>query len=121
MSTLKAVEPLLSRGGALPLDDRPVFDRPPKFDAGEREQPVAGTPYSWADLRSAVEREQVEHLDDLLLRRTRIGNLLPHGGEQIVQEVLQLCRQRLGWDDARCADERERYRQIIERHYSLPG
>src|SRR5690606_8227531 len=27
--------------------------------------------------------EQVEHLDDLMLRRTRLGNLLPHGGEAI--------------------------------------
>lgn len=121
MSTLKAAEPLLSLDRPLQLDDRPVFDEPPRLDAGENEQPIDGTPYSWADLRAAVEREQVEHLDDLLLRRTRIGNLLPAGGDAIVQEALQLCRQRLGWDDLRCADERERYRAVIERHYSLPA
>ncbi|MBF3046433.1 FAD-dependent oxidoreductase, partial [Pseudomonas aeruginosa] len=34
----------------------------------------------WAELAFAAEAELVLHLDDLLLRRTRIGLLLPEGG-----------------------------------------
>ncbi|MDF5909243.1 glycerol-3-phosphate dehydrogenase C-terminal domain-containing protein [Pseudomonas aeruginosa] len=34
----------------------------------------------WAELAFAAEAEMVLHLDDLLLRRTRLGLLLPGGG-----------------------------------------
>ncbi|MBI5309811.1 MAG: glycerol-3-phosphate dehydrogenase/oxidase [Actinobacteria bacterium] len=120
MATLKAVEPLLGLEAPLPLDERPVFDTPPSRERADRAQPIDGTPYSWADLRAAVDSEQVEHLDDLLLRRTRIGNLLPGGGDAIATEALQLCRQRLGWGDERVAAERSRYERIVLDHYSLP-
>ena len=42
----------------------------------ERLDPI---PTLWAELKWAARHEQVVHLDDLLLRRTRIGSLLPHG------------------------------------------
>ncbi len=41
---------------------------------------IPGTPYAWGELRWAARNEAVVHLDDLLLRRTRIGLLLPKGG-----------------------------------------
>ncbi|MDP2228539.1 MAG: FAD-dependent oxidoreductase, partial [Moraxellaceae bacterium] len=64
---------------------------------------------------------QVEHLDDLLLRRTRLGLLLPEGGMAHLLRVRTVCQAELGWDDARWATETERYRALWQRHYSLPG
>lgn len=74
----------------------------------------------WAELRWAARYEQVEHLDDLLLRRTRIGLLLPEGGSAHLLHVRAVCQAELGWDDSRWAEEVERYRDIWHRFYSLP-
>jgi len=74
----------------------------------------------WAELRWAARYEQVEHLDDLLLRRTRIGLLMPEGGSSLLLHVRAVCQVELGWDDARWAAETERYREIWHKHYSVP-
>ena len=34
--------------------------------------------------------------------------------------IRTVCQAELGWDDARWAAEAERYRDIWQRHYSLP-
>ncbi len=83
--------------------------------------PVTGTRTLWAELRWAAGHEAVLHLDDLLLRRTRLGLLLADGGLQYAGEIQPICQQELGWDDERWQQEAERYRQIIRRYYSLPG
>jgi len=75
----------------------------------------------WAELRWASRHEQVEHLDDLLLRRTRLGLLLPEGGLQELPGIRSACQSELGWSDARWAEEVERYRQIWLSYYSLPA
>jgi len=74
----------------------------------------------WAELRWAARYEQVEHLDDLLLRRTRIGLLLPEGGSAHLLHVRSVCQTELGWDDSRWAAETERYADIWHRYYGLP-
>jgi len=61
--------------------------------------------------------EQVEHLDDLMLRRTRLGNLLPHGGAAVLSQVATICRDQLGWTQARWQQELGRYRDIVSRYY----
>ena len=63
--------------------------------------PIAGTPALWAEVRWAARAEGVVHLDDLLLRRVRLGLLLPGGGEAILPAVRTICQQELGWDDDR--------------------
>lgn len=63
--------------------------------------------------------EQVEHLDDLMLRRTRLGNLLPHGGALVLSKVATICRDQLGWTQARWQQELDRYRDIISRYYGV--
>jgi glycerol-3-phosphate dehydrogenase len=75
----------------------------------------------WAELRWAARYEQVEHLDDLLLRRTRLGLLLPEGGLPLLPRVRRLCQDELGWDDARWTQETERYRELWQQHYGLPA
>lgn len=90
-------------------------------DAASTQAPLGGTPYSLADLRYALRHEMVEHLDDLLLRRTRLGNLLPEGGAALLGEIGELCRDELGWDDARWMQEHDRYLKIWHDCYSLPA
>ncbi|WP_374400807.1 glycerol-3-phosphate dehydrogenase/oxidase [Niveibacterium sp.] len=82
---------------------------------------LAGTATVWAELRHAARREQVRHLDDLLLRRTRLGLLLRDGAAAILPRVRQIASQELGWDDARWAQELTRYRDLIARCYALPA
>lgn len=81
---------------------------------------IGTTDTLWYELIWACQFESVQHLDDLLLRRTRIGLLLKQGGEQVLPEVERLCRPYLDWDDHRWIRELERYREIIRSSYALP-
>ena len=73
-----------------------------------------------AQVRWVLEHEMVVHLDDLLLRRTRIGNLLPGGGAAVLDQVKPLCQHHLGWDEAEWQAEVARYQAIVERYYGVP-
>ncbi|MDH1261572.1 glycerol-3-phosphate dehydrogenase/oxidase [Pseudomonas sp. GD03944] len=83
-------------------------------------EPVAGTDTLWAELAWAAQNELVLHLDDLLLRRTRIGLLLAGGAVAELPRVRSLCQLRLGWSDARWDQEQRDYLQLWHRCYSLP-
>lgn len=74
----------------------------------------------WGELVFAVKYEQVLHLDDLLLRRTRIGNILPEGAQSELKKIQQLCQPHLDWSDEKWQQEIERYCDIWQKHYSLP-
>jgi glycerol-3-phosphate dehydrogenase len=89
-------------------------------ESAERE-PVPGTDTLWAELGWSARREAVVHLDDLLLRRSRVGLLLPRGGADLAQRIETLCRRDLGWDALRWREEWERYRAIHARSYALPS
>ena len=82
--------------------------------------PVAETRTLWAELHWALRHEQVEHLDDLLLRRTRLGLTLPQGAVELLPRLQAWCQNELGWSDVRWHDECSRYRALITRCYSLP-
>jgi glycerol-3-phosphate dehydrogenase len=82
--------------------------------------PLAGTRFCAAELRWACRNEQVLHLDDLLLRRTRIGSLLPEGGEAVLPVAGAICRAELGWSDAQWQAEVARYRALWRSAYALP-
>ncbi|MBA3056598.1 MAG: glycerol-3-phosphate dehydrogenase/oxidase [Gammaproteobacteria bacterium] len=83
-------------------------------------QTIAGTQTLWLELRVAAQFEAVVHLDDLLLRRTRLGILLPRGALDHLTRIRALCAPHLDWDDARWTSEIERYRALIAAHYQLP-
>jgi glycerol-3-phosphate dehydrogenase len=83
--------------------------------------PLAGTRFTLMELAWCLQQEAVVHLDDLLLRRTRLGNLLPDGGAALFDQIEPLCRQHLGWDAARWQAECSRYRALWQRSYSVPG
>ena len=65
--------------------------------AGERAT-LPGAPYSLAELRWAARHEHVVHLDDLLLRRTRLGLVTSRGGAEYLPRLEPICREELGWD-----------------------
>lgn len=87
--------------------------------AGELEV-IPGSQTLWAELRWAARAEAVLRLDDLLLRRTRLGLLLPKGGAAILPRVAEICRAELGWDEKRWRAEETAYREIQRRCYDLP-
>lgn len=87
---------------------------------GEAEE-VADTPVTWAEVRWAAQREAVHELEDLMLRRTRLGLLLPRGGEEVLEDVRKVCRDELGWDAARWERERHAYLDTVRRSYAVPG
>lgn len=77
----------------------------------------------WAEIRFAAHYEQVIHLDDLLLRRTRLGLILPHGAMTplISARLKQICQQELGWDEQKWQQEVQRYQDLWQRYYHLPA
>ena len=89
-------------------------------EPGELE-PLAGTPVTAAELRWAARSEGVAHLDDLLLRRVRLGLLLPDGGTELFPLVRRICQQELAWTDTRWDQEQAAYSSLIARCHDAPG
>jgi glycerol-3-phosphate dehydrogenase len=81
---------------------------------------ISGTETLWAELRWAARAEGVAHLDDLLLRRTRLGLLLPEGGAELLPQIRTLCQAELGWSDERWEQEVVAYQKLWHGCYSLP-
>ncbi|MFH1349902.1 MAG: glycerol-3-phosphate dehydrogenase/oxidase [Pseudomonadota bacterium] len=83
-------------------------------------QRVPETHTLWAEVRWAARAEAVAHLDDLLLRRTRLGLLLREGGEALFPLLKTICREELGWDNERWAQEAGEYKTLWRRCYGVP-
>lgn len=86
----------------------------------ENLDPVTGTKTLWAELPYAAENESVRHLSDLLLRRVRIGLLLPEGGEAHLGRIGKLCRKALGWDLRRWHREKLTYMDHWQSTHGFP-
>jgi glycerol-3-phosphate dehydrogenase len=80
---------------------------------------ISGTPYLWGELRQAAREEGVVHLDDLLLRRIRLGLLLPNGGMEHLDRIRIFIQADLGWDDDRWRGEAAAYRDLWNSSYSI--
>jgi len=83
-------------------------------------EPVAASNLLWAELRWAARAEAVVHLDDLLLRRARLGLLLPHGGLECLEPIRTIVQPELGWDNERWQDEATTYARLWKKCYHLP-
>ncbi|QYG03554.1 glycerol-3-phosphate dehydrogenase/oxidase [Massilia sp. NP310] len=81
---------------------------------------IPGTQTLWAELRWAARSEQVYQLDDLLLRRTRLGIQLPNGGLDQMTRIRAICQPELGWDDARWEAQERRYLAEWGKQYGVP-
>jgi glycerol-3-phosphate dehydrogenase len=83
--------------------------------------PIRYSKHLWAELIWSVRFEQVQHLDDLLLRRTRLGNVLPQGARELLPKIKALCSPYLSWSEQKWQTEISRYLAIWQNAYSLPN
>ncbi|MFO8047654.1 MAG: glycerol-3-phosphate dehydrogenase/oxidase [Desulfosudaceae bacterium] len=74
----------------------------------------------WAEIALAAAQEQVRHLTDLLLRRVRLGLLVPEGGRRHLDAIGDLCRPALGWDNDRWEKEKKDYLKTWRQYYGPP-
>jgi glycerol-3-phosphate dehydrogenase len=86
----------------------------------EKDSFVPGTSTLWREMAFAATHEQVRHLSDLLLRRVRIGLLLPGGGEEHLDRIEKLCKRALSWDDGQWTREKKHYLEEWQNHYAPP-
>jgi glycerol-3-phosphate dehydrogenase len=82
---------------------------------------IPGSIALWAELRWSARAEAVAHLEDLLLRRVRLGLLLPRGGAEHLPRIREIVQPELDWDDARWAAEEAAYLALIDSAYGLPA
>jgi glycerol-3-phosphate dehydrogenase len=83
----------------------------------EARERIGGTVATWGELRWAVRSEAVVHLDDLLLRRVRVGMFLADGAERQMERVRAVVQEELRWDNVRWEREHRAYRSTWERCY----
>lgn len=77
----------------------------------------------WAasrDLRARARNELVVHLDDLLLRRTRLGLVEAGGARARLPQIRSECQSELGWSDEVWQQEERRYLELWDHRHS-PG
>jgi len=80
--------------------------------------PIAESLPLWAELRWAARTEGVAHLDDLLLRRVRLGLQLPGGGVKQLERVRAIVQAELGWSDVRWLQEAAAYQSLWQAYYA---
>jgi len=81
-------------------------------------EPIESTLSLWSELEHAARNEAVKHLSDLMLRRVRIGLLLPRGGMDIMDQIQERVSPFLEWDKARWEQEILDYDSLWKRSYS---
>jgi len=106
-----------------PADDAPMFPKP--TGSAMRTQTrttedigLGGTRYSLTKLRWAARHEQVVHLDDLMLRRSRLGLITPSGGRMLLSKLRPVCQEELGWSEAQWLAEEKRYLELWARNHA---
>ena len=97
--------------------DRPIDLRPQPLFAQAYRAPSTRD----EALRDAARTEWVVHLDDLLLRRTRIGLQVPDGGADFFPEIEAVCTEELAWTKERWDRECAAYRHEWATHYGVPA
>lgn len=68
----------------------------------------------------AAREEAVVTLADLLLRRVRLGLLLPNAGLDQLGAIRKIAQPELGWDDAKWEREVVAYKETWKKAYAPP-
>ncbi|HEY43279.1 MAG TPA: glycerol-3-phosphate dehydrogenase/oxidase [Anaerolineae bacterium] len=112
----------LAPADRLRLVGRHGADAPAILAASGHEEltPIGESPTLWAELRWAARAEGIVHLDDLLLRRVRLGLLLPEGGLPLMERIREIVLPELGWHNERWDQEVEAYRRLWNSCYRFP-
>ncbi len=84
----------------------------------EKTERVLDTEVLWSELRFAARDEAVVHLEDLLLRRARLGLLAENGGLGVIDRIKAVAQPELGWSDAKWEAEVKAYRGTWEGYYA---
>tara|TARA_B100000315_G_C14595477_1_gene598840 strand:- start:5668 stop:7269 length:1602 start_codon:yes stop_codon:yes gene_type:complete len=92
-----------------------------KNGKSERLPVIETTPFLWSELKWATASEGAVHLEDILLRRIRIGLLLPKGGEKFMQQIRAIVQPEMEWNDSQWDSERSSYMQLWKKYYSPAG
>jgi glycerol-3-phosphate dehydrogenase len=71
--------------------------------------PVSGSWVYESEIAYAAKSEGVVRLEDLLLRRARLGLLLPGGGQHEMKRIRQIAQPLLGWTDEVWESEEKAY------------
>jgi glycerol-3-phosphate dehydrogenase len=81
---------------------------------------ISGTAMLWAEMRWAARHESVIHLEDLLLRRTRLGILAEEGGMGFREKIRAICQEEMGWSEERWEQESASYQDLWKACYCVP-
>jgi glycerol-3-phosphate dehydrogenase len=82
---------------------------------------VPGLPYRRAEALYAARYEMAVTLDDVLSRRTRSRLLGRDATAAAARDVAELLAAELGWSEAECAAQVDRFRTALGRERELPG
>lgn len=82
---------------------------------------IPGMNRLWAELKWSLVHEDVHFLDDLLIRRTRIGLMITKGGTPFYTRIKSYVQSLLGWSENRWHQEWARYQDIWGYAYSIPS
>lgn len=80
---------------------------------------IESSPNLWAEIRWAARQEGIVHLEDLLLRRVRLGILLPSRGFSVLDRIKNIVQEEIGWSDERWEEEIRNYRTLLDESFSL--
>lgn len=127
-----ALDPLPDLPVDLPLDSNLALDWLSRYgetslDFLSAASPVERAPIhnghsaSLADFRWAARQEAVRHLDDLLLRRTRLGITAPRGGTALLPRLRPILQEELNWTNSQWDGEVARYLACWAQTYGVPN
>jgi glycerol-3-phosphate dehydrogenase len=112
-----AVEHLLGRYGTLAAEVLELV----KGDAALGRPLATGHPYLRAEVAYAVSHEGALHLEDVLMRRTRLSIEAADSGAAVAAEVAVIMGRLLGWSRRRRATETRRYLDLVEAERTRPA
>ncbi|HEY0998942.1 MAG TPA: glycerol-3-phosphate dehydrogenase C-terminal domain-containing protein, partial [Streptosporangiaceae bacterium] len=112
-----AVEHLLGRYGTLAAEVLELV----KGDAALGRPLAPGHPYLRAEVVYAVSHEGALHVEDVLMRRTRLFIESADSGAAVAAEVAALMGRPLGWSRRRRAAETRRYLDLVEAEQARPA
>jgi glycerol-3-phosphate dehydrogenase len=80
---------------------------------------IPGVETLWAELPFVASNEKVRRLTDLLLRRVRIGHLIPNGASAHMPRIRKLCLRSLKWSEEKWEKEVNDYLKVWRKYYSI--
>jgi glycerol-3-phosphate dehydrogenase len=113
----EAVEHLLGRYGTLATE---VLDLT-RDDAALARPLADGHPYLRAEVAYAVRYEEALHVEDVLVRRTRLFMESADSGVSVAAEVSAIMGRLLGWSRRRRAAETRRYLELVSAEHAVPS